>query len=81
MNKKLFVCLLLFLAIIQSAKSRYTDTLTKWSFSIDNSSFKYPATIPSSLSLDLVDNGHINKPYYRDNFLAFYGYETKDATY
>lgn len=42
----------------------------------------YPATIPSSLAWDLIDNKLVSSdPYYRDNFLQFYQYETKDASY
>lgn len=48
---------------------------------MENDTREYPATIPSSLSLDLIDNHRITDPYYRDNFLKFYQYETKDATY
>ena len=73
--------MLFLLGTLVSADSRYTDSLTKWSFTIGDNPQKYPATIPSSLSLDLVDNGIIDKPYYRDNFLAYYAYETKDASY
>jgi hypothetical protein len=61
---------------------RYRNTLTAWTFRVENESTSYPATIPSSLSLDLIDNGRISKdPYYRDNFLKFYDYETKDVSY
>ena len=74
MKLSLLISVLLLLLGLVSADDRYTSSLTKWKFSLGNSSFQYPANIPSSLSLDLVDNGHINKPYYRDNFLTFYNF-------
>lgn len=42
----------------------------------------YKASVPSTLADDLMDNGIVSKnPYYRDNFLQFYKYETKSVTY
>jgi hypothetical protein len=55
--------------------TRYTQSLTKWTFKIENNSKEYAATIPSSLAWDLIDNKIIsNDPYFRDNFLQFYEY-------
>jgi len=74
MKEKLFVLLILLIGVVKWSESRYTDSLTKWTFTIGEDTQKYSATIPSSLSLDLVDNGLIKDQYYRDNFLAFYNY-------
>ena len=66
---------------ISVVNTKYTRNITSWTFSVDGNSTRYTATIPSSLSLDLVENKVITDPYYRDNFLKYYDYETKGATY
>ena len=78
MNSKTVLLVLL----VGVALCRYNESLTAWSFSLEGSSRYYPATIPSSLAWDLVDNKLVsNDPYYRDNFLQFYEFEMLDATY
>lgn len=76
-----FAAILVILAA-GAAAQRYTAKLDKWTFKIEGDNNQYQANIPSTLSLDLIDNGLVSKdPYYRDNFLKFYQYETKDASY
>ena len=76
-------CILILLAIVaMSEQARYNQSLTQWTFRIEGGSKDYPASIPSSLAWDLIDNKIVSSdPYYRDNFLQFYQYETKDASY
>lgn len=72
----------LFLLLQITSSARYTQSLSQWTFRVENTSRDYPAVVPSSLAWDLIDNKLIsNDPYYRDNFLQFYAYETKDAIY
>ena len=78
MKNILLLCSLLLIA----STTRYNFSLTTWSFKIEDDPKEYKASIPSTLSLDLIDNGVISAdPYYRDNFLSYYKYETKDASY
>ena len=53
-----------------------------WTLSIQGSAAAYDVTIPSTLADDLVTHKLVpTDPYYRDNFLQFYKYEDKWATY
>lgn len=71
---------LLLIALTQQA--RFSQSLTQWTFRLEGATREYPATIPSSLALDLIENKLVSSdPYYRDNFLQFYQFETKDASY
>lgn len=76
-------CILILLALVAlTYQARYNQSLTQWTFRIEGGSKDYPASIPSSLAWDLIDNKLVSSdPYYRDNFLQFYQYETKDASY
>lgn len=74
------ILLVLLLPLAQCA--RYTQKLNKWTFKIENNSKEYSSNSPSCLAWDLIDNKIVsNDPYFRDNFLQFYQYETKDAYY
>jgi hypothetical protein len=67
--------LLLLLLIALTQQARFSQSLTQWTFRFEGASRDYPATIPSSLAWDLIDNKLISSdPYYRDNFLQFYQY-------
>jgi beta-mannosidase len=79
MNKIFVLVCFIFIYGIQA--DRYTSSIKKWTFTIENDTRQYSADIPSTLSLDLIDNGVISDPYYRDNFLQYYNYETKDVSY
>lgn len=69
------ITVLLCLAILATVQTkRYNASLKEWSFTIENETQQYSANIPSTLSLDLVDNGIIKDPYFRDNFLKYYNY-------
>lgn len=74
--------LIIFLFINLSASTKFKQSLTQWTFRYEGASRDYPTTIPSTLSWDLIDSKVVSSdPYYRDNFLQFYEYETKDASY
>ena len=82
MRKSLLIGVCILMTLMAVSSQRYASSLTAWTFTIQDNPQSYPATIPSTLSLDLIDNNLINSnPYYRDNFLNFYKYETKDASY
>ncbi len=69
-----FIVILFALAAL-SFQARYSQTLKQWTFKYEGGAREYPATIPSSLAWDLIDNKVISSdPYYRDNFLQFYDY-------
>jgi beta-mannosidase len=73
---------IILLVLVAFTQTRFSQSLTQWSFRYEGSIRDYPATIPSSLAWDLIDNKVVSSdPYYRDNFLQFYQYETKDASY
>jgi hypothetical protein len=68
------ILILLALAVL-TCQLRYNQSLTQWSFRYEGAAKDYPATIPSSLAWDLIDNKIVSSdPYYRDNFLQFYQY-------
>lgn len=69
--------------IVTVQAAQYKQILDKnWSFTIEGVTGKYPATIPSTLSEDLIYNNFVpSNPYYRDNFLKYYSFETKGANY
>jgi beta-mannosidase len=80
MNLSTGLIFTLLLQLILAA--RYTQPLTKWTFKIESNPKEYPSITPSSLAWDLIDNKIVsNDPYFRDNFLQFYDYESKDAYY
>lgn len=86
MNKDILIALMkviiLLILLAITHQTRYSQSLTLWTFRYEGSAREYPTTIPSSLAWDLIDNKIVSSdPYYRDNFLQFYQYETKDATY
>lgn len=65
--------MVLFILALAGQCSRYNIVLKDWTFRLSNTTQDYPANIPSSLSLDLIENRLVaNDPYYRDNFLSFY---------
>jgi beta-mannosidase len=74
--------LLLLVLLAATQQTRFSQSLTQWTFRYEGAARDYPAIIPSSLAWDLIDNKLVSSdPYYRDNFLQFYQFETKDATY
>jgi beta-mannosidase len=53
----------------------------KWFFSNSSNPKLYPAKVPSTFHMDLLDNKLVDDPYYRDNLLEFYKYERENWTY
>ena len=81
-NHMKYYLLLSSLLLILTSSVKHNFSLTTWTLNIENDTRSFKAYIPSTLSLDLIDNGLIDSdPYYRDNFLKYYEYETKDASY
>lgn len=66
--------LLIFIILLAAThQTRFSQSLTQWTFRYEGGTKDYPATIPSSLAWDLIDNKLVSSdPYYRDNFLQFY---------
>lgn len=74
--------ILLSVLLLLTSTTPYIAFLNNWTFSIENDTRQYKGNVPSTLADDLIANGLVSSdPYYRDNFLKFYDYETKDASY
>ncbi len=52
-----------------------------WSFWNKTSYKSYPANVPSTFHLDLLDNKLVQDPYYRENLLDYYKYELEEWVY
>lgn len=79
---KYLLVAVLALLIVSTTAVRYSLFLRDWNFTLNSSSTSYPAKIPSTLSLDLIENRLVKAdPYYRSNFLDFYAFESTSATY
>ena len=52
-----------------------------WQFRQVGNTTWLPADVPSTFHLDLIQNGLVPDPYYRDNQMQFYKYELEDWEY
>lgn len=73
---------LILLLVHVSLEIQTSVELKSWQFYFEGESTRYPATIPSTLAQDLKKVGLVSdEPYFRDNFLQYYKYETRDVNY
>ena len=74
--------ILLTLCCLGSFEKIKREINSGWQFKLSNESVSRPATVPSTLTQNLIENKLVDKDlYFRNNFLDMYIYETRDVTY
>ncbi|CAK62388.1 unnamed protein product (macronuclear) [Paramecium tetraurelia] len=73
---------MLILLIITVTTGRLITNLNKgWNFRRSDNSTWYPANVPSTVHMDLMDNKLIDDPYFEDNLLSMYELELEEWEY
>lgn len=72
---------IVYLLLLVAATSTVISLNGPWRFKIGTNTTTYPANIPSTVHLDLMDNGLLKDPYVKANLLDAYWVETLDYEY